>query len=167
MNHIVGIFCDWLSATPVSQFIQNVSWIIPMVQSTHIMSVAVVVGSVLMIDLKLLGYAGAGASVTDELRRYSPWLWRALTVLLATGLILTCAEPRRELLNVVFLIKMALIAVVSGAAIGFQRIVRHNAEAWGDHPADIPLARWIALGNLPIWVAIIICGRWIAYAPHG
>ena len=167
MEHAIAAFCDWLSNTPASLFIQTVSWIIPLVQSVHIMAVTIVVGSVLMVDMKLLGVVGRGAPISAATRRYLPWIWVALVVLLLTGSILTVAEPRRELINNVFRLKMALIVLACAVTGAFQIAVSRNAAAWGEAPSQQWSARLLAIGTLAIWLAIILCGRWIAYVEHG
>lgn len=167
MEHAIASFCDWLANTPVSMVIQSVSWIIPMVQSVHIMAVTIVVGSVLMVDMKLLGVVGRGQPISAATRRYLPWIWVALVVLLLTGSILTMAEPRRELINNVFRLKMALIVLVCAVTGAFQLVVSRNASAWGDTPSNQWQARLLAIGTLAVWIVIIFCGRWIAYVEHG
>jgi len=167
LTQAIGGFCDWLAATPISLVIQNVVWIIPMIQSAHIASVAIVVGSVLMIDMKLLGLAGSGSTMTAQLRRYTPWIWSALAVLFCTGLVLICAEPRRELLNAVFLSKMALIVFILLSTIAFERVVCRNASRWSDMSSSPVMAKVFAVASLGVWIAIIVCGRWIAYVEHG
>jgi uncharacterized membrane protein len=167
MDAEIAKFCDWLSNTPASLLIQSVDWIIPLVQSVHIMAVTIVVGSVLMVDMKLLGVVGRGAPISASTRRFLPWIWVALVVLLITGTILTVAEPRRELINNVFRLKMALIVLACAVTGGFQLAVSRNAQAWGDAPSKRWSARLLAIGTLAIWLGIIMCGRWIAYVEHG
>jgi hypothetical protein len=167
MEHAIAAFCDWLSNTPASLLIQTVSWIIPLVQSVHIMAVTIVVGSVLMVDMKLLGVVGRGTAISASTRRYLPWIWVALVVLFITGSILTTAEPRRELINNVFRLKMALIVIACAVTGAFQLAVSRNAAAWGEAPSKQWSARLLAIGTLAIWIAIIMCGRWIAYVEHG
>lgn len=167
MIHAVAEFCDWLAATSVSQVIQKVVWFIPMVQSLHILAVSIVMGSVIMIDTKLLGWTGVGSTVSDQLRRYTPWIWGALIVLLCTGTILTTAEPRRELLNPVFITKMALIVVIVLSSLAFLGVVRRQAVAWGEAPSSQIPAKLLAITSLLGWVAVVVCGRWIAYVSNG
>ncbi len=167
MEQAIAAFCDWLSATPISLTIQSVLWIIPAVQSVHIMAVTIVIGAVLMVDMKLLGVVGRDTPISGATRRFLPWIWVALVVLLLTGSILTAAEPRRELINNVFRLKMALILVVCAVTGTFQVIVSRNAQAWGDKPSNQWSARALAIITLALWVGIIMCGRWIAYVEHG
>ncbi len=58
-------FCEWLAATPISQLIQNAFWVIPTVQTVHIVSIAIVMTSMAMLDLRLIGVAGRRQSLTD------------------------------------------------------------------------------------------------------
>ena len=166
MEQAIQRFCDWLSATPLSIFIQSVAWIIPMVQSVHIFAITVVMGSVLMMDMKLLGVVGRETTVQDMNRRFLPWVWLALPVLFLTGVILTIAEPGRELINSMFRLKMLLVLTVIAFTIAYQEVVRRNAAAWGDTPAYPWAARAIAVVSLAFWIAIAVCGRWIAYVEH-
>jgi uncharacterized membrane protein len=163
----VARFSDWLSLTPISMFIQTVEWIIPMVQSVHILAIAIVMSSVIMVDLRLLGLVGQTQSISSTARRFLPWVWWSLLVLLATGVVLITAEPRRDLLNPVFQAKMALLAaamIITGA---FQAAVARNMRAWDQAP-ERPAGAWItATASLLLWAAIVGCGRWIAYVEHG
>src|SRR6266403_2733883 len=81
-------FIHWLGATPVSQLIQRVFWIIPTVQAVHILAISVVLASMAMFDLRLLGLAGRRNSIASLSRRFMPWLWSALIVLAVSGSIL-------------------------------------------------------------------------------
>jgi hypothetical protein len=167
MDHLIARFCDWLAATQPSLLIQTVAWIIPLVQSVHIMAITVVVGSVLMVNMKLLGVNGRGAAVSAVTTRFLPWVWVALVVLLTTGVILITAEPRRDLLNNVFRLKMLLLVIVGAATWWFQTSVAQNPATWGERPDHPWRARLIGVATLAVWVGVIICGRWIAYVDHG
>lgn len=90
-------FCDWLERTPLSQAIQGAGWIVPTVQTIHILAIAAVLSSALMIALR-----------GDT--RLRPVIWWTLPVLLATGITMIIGEPVRSLENPVFQLKMALLA---------------------------------------------------------
>ena len=163
----VAKFCDWLSLTPVSQTIQNVEWIIPMVQSVHIVAIAIVMSSMIMVDLRLMGLVGQSQPVSGMARRFIPWVWWSLLALLLTGAVLITAEPRRDLLNPVFQAKMALLLVAILVTAFFQETVRRNMAFWDLSPGRRASAWLTAIASLTVWVAIVGCGRWIAYVEHG
>jgi hydrogenase-4 membrane subunit HyfE len=153
-------FCGWLEQTPLSQVIQATNWVVPAVQSVHILAIAVVASSALMIDLRLLRLAGADQPMGDILARFLPFLWWSLLALLATGTIMIIGEPARSLLNPAFQLKMTLLIaalVVTGL---FQILARRNAS-FGDRPRAAAVA--IAVVSILLWSAIVFAGRWIAY----
>ncbi len=163
----VARFCDWLSQTPISMTFQSVAWIIPMVQSVHILAIAIVMSSVIMVDLRLMGVMGHTQSISGLTRRFVPWVWWSLLVLLVSGAILITAEPRRDLLNPVFQAKMALLAIAVAVTAMFQATVARNMEIWDLSPQNRTGAWVTAVVSLLVWTAIIGCGRWIAYVEHG
>jgi hypothetical protein len=163
----VGRFCDWLSLTPISTVFQTVEWIIPATQSVHILAIAIVMSSVVMVDLRLLGVAGKSQSISALTQRFIPWVWWSLAILLFSGAILIVAEPRRDLLNPVFQIKMALLAAAILVTAVFQEVVRRNMGFWDQSAGRRTGALATALVSLSVWIAIVGCGRWIAYIEHG
>ena len=167
MEQALKAFCQMLSDTPLSLMIQSVGWIIPMMQSAHIIAITLVMGSVLMTDMKLLGVVGHGVTVRQMNRRFLPWIWGALVALLLTGTVLTIAEPARELINNVFRLKMLLILVIATATGVFHKFVEARADDWDNDARSRWPARAFALLSIAAWVSIVICGRWIAYAEHG
>ena len=78
-------FTDWLSRTPPSQLIQNVTWIVPLVQVVHITIVSVIMGAAVLLDFRLLNLAGRAQPLSVLANRLLPWLWWAVPILLASG----------------------------------------------------------------------------------
>jgi hypothetical protein len=161
--HALDAFCSWLSATPASQAIQSSSWVIPAVQTAHIVAVASVVSSMLMVDLRLLGVRASEQSLAGIVRRFLPFVWWPLAVLMLTGAVLIVAEPSRALQNPVFLLKMTLLLLAAILAVICQWPRRADAGYWEQSPARRTTARLLALASLPLWVGIVFAGRWIAY----
>ena len=154
---------DWLAATEASIAVSGTTWAVPTVQSIHILAIAVVLSSVAMLDLRLAGLIGREQPVRSMALRFYPWIWTALGVLLATGLVMIVAEPERELRNWIFWTKMGLIVAAILATLPVRR--------WLDEcrfrdlpPARRTAVRAFALVSLIFWVLVIVCGRWIAYA---
>jgi len=161
---VLSQFCAWLSATALSQHIQDAFWVIPTVQVVHIVSIAIVMTSMAMLDLRLVGVAGRRQSLPDMAARFLPWVWVALVVLLCSGSILIIGEPGRDLLNTVFWVKMSLLATAIVLTFTFQQMLRRSKTFW-----DRNRAAAVLLGSvsLVVWVGIVAAGRWIAYVEHG
>ena len=153
-------FAEWLSTTFLSVFIQNHnSWAIPTIQSIHIVGIAIVLGSVFMIDLRLLGWAGMDQTLRQTTNRFGPWLMGALWLMLATGILMVIGEPVRELMTFSFWLKMFLVAVGTVIAAVFQKRVRKHE---GD-PVTSGALKSLAVLAFLIWACIIVLGRLIAY----
>jgi uncharacterized membrane protein SirB2 len=148
----------------LSQHIQDALWVIPTVQTVHIVSIAIVMTSMAMLDLRLVGLAGRRQSLTDMGARFLPWVWVALLILLCSGSILIIGEPRRDLRNQVFWLKMSLLAVALILTWTFQYMLRHRKGFWESHRLAATLLGSV---SLVVWVGIIAAGRWIAYVEHG
>ena len=157
-------FCDWLGATTLSGLIANNFWVIPTVQTVHIVSIAIVVTSMAMLDFRLLGIAGRAQSVAAVGQRFLPWTWIALVVLLCSGALLIIGEPGRELESPVFWVKMELLAGAVVLTLVVQAVIRRRAGFWENHRA---VAGITAALSLLLWVGIVAAGRWIAYVEHG
>jgi uncharacterized membrane protein len=158
-------FINWLGATPVSLLIQKVFWIIPTVQTVHILAISVVLSSMAMFDLRLLGLAGMRSSIRSFSRRFMPWLWGALIVLAVSGSILIIAEPKRALGNVVFLLKMCMLATAIIVTLGFQTVLKRDLASGSADlaPSHFTVAKIAGLLSLALWVGIAVAGRLIAY----
>ncbi len=157
---MVQAFCDWLSNTPVSLKIQTVLWIIPAVQTIHILSVSIVMASMAMLDLRLMGIAGKRQPISRMVTRFVPWVWRVLLILATTGAILIIGEPGRELLNWAFRTKMAMVATVSLITLLVQQMNKRDATFWENRRFA---AAAVGVVSLLLWVGIVTAGRWIAY----
>lgn len=149
-------FCDWLSRTRLSVAIGSIEWVVPAVQTLHILLIAVVASSALLLDLRLLGIGRQQHSLAEAAGRFLPALWLALPGLALTGLVLIVAEPARELTNLAFGAKMGLLMAVIALTWWFQRGLRGRQGGEGR-------ARLVGIASLILWLAIIAAGRGIAY----
>jgi hypothetical protein len=122
-----------------------------------------VLGSVLMIDLRILGLAGMDQTMRQTTGRFGPWLTGSLWLLLATGLLMVIGEPVRELVTVSFWLKMFLVAVGAVIAVIFQRAIRKHEQKWGEELVHRGSIKALAIGTFLIWAGIIVLGRLIAY----
>jgi hypothetical protein len=160
-------FCVWLEATPLSLLLQTTTWVIPTVQTIHIVSISVVISSALVVHLHTLGLAMRSQSSAQLARRFLPWIWTALGVLLLTGTILVIGEPGRSLPNFVFQLKMVLVLVAVALTMCYQQPLRRDPIFWAATRTRRVSANTIAVVSLCVWVGIVFAGRWIAYAIDG
>ena len=153
----------WLYATPVSSAIRDLLWVVPTVQSIHIITLAALFGCAVISDLRLAGVLATDQPLSGVIRRYYPWMRNALIVLLATGLIMAIGEPDRVLVNSVFWIKMGLVITAFLLAWGIRRPYLRPAEL-AQGTGEVPPVKALAWLSIGLWCVVIFCGRWIAYA---
>ena len=156
-------FAEWLSQTSLSLAIQSHEWVIPTIQSIHIIAIGVALSSVFMIDLRILGWAGRDQTVAQTTARFGPWLTWALCVLLATGAAMIVGEPARELLALSFWLKMGLVAIGTVVALVFQRSIRRHESHWETALVHQQGIKALAVVTLLIWACVVVLGRLIAY----
>ena len=157
-------FALWLASTAPSVFIQeHNAWAIPAIQSVHIVGIALIMGSVLMIDLRILGLAWTDRTLQQTSRRFGPWLTGSLWLLLVTGLLMVVGEPVRELVSFSFWLKMALVALGAVVAVSFQRALRRHDQQWEPTGAQSSSLKLMAVATFFVWIGVIFLGRLIAY----
>ena len=160
-------FAEWLRDTAFSVTIQSVTWIIPLLQSIHIVMIGIVFISSLMITLRVLGRVRTDQSFPEVWHRFAPWMWTALVVMALTGAILTAGEPVREFSALSFWLKMALIVIGIVTTVVFGRTLGAGIPAAPG--ASAPAAEFsmaskaVAVATIVVWLAIIFLGRAIAY----
>ena len=116
-------FSKWLAATSLSHTIQTVTWIIPTLQTIHILCVAIAFSSAVLVDLRIFRVFERNEPLREVTRRFLPPIWPVLLILLVTGSLLIIGEPRRSLVNTTFYLKMALLLVAILLTATLQRMV--------------------------------------------
>ncbi|HTE15636.1 MAG TPA: DUF6644 family protein [Burkholderiales bacterium] len=152
--------CWWIDATPFSQAIQDASWITPAAQTVHILAIAALMASMLMINLRLTGLLGCDQPLAQVSARFSPAIWWALPVLLVSGAILVTGEPARVLKSNLFQIKMLLLISAILVTMLSTEPLKEDPTYWDDRTG---IGLLVALLSVSLWVGIIFAGRWIAY----
>ena len=160
-------FCKWLAATPLSNTIQTNGWIIPALQTIHILGVAVAFSSAILVDLRIWRLLNCDIPLADVVRRFLPPIWPVLLILLLTGSLLIVGEPRRTLLNAVFYVKIALLALALMLTSVLEWSLLLVPEFWEKDRWQRMVGRFAAALSIVVWCGIIFAGRWIAYTQVG
>lgn len=137
-------------------------WLYPAVETVHIIGLAILVGSIVVLDLRLLGF-----SRTLPVRKLAahtlPWTVGSFLLIVPSGLMMFSAHATDFISSPLFIIKMGLVmAGVLNAAI-FHTTVFRGAAAWDVDVMPPAAARATAALSLLIWLTVIACGRLLAY----
>lgn len=152
-------FCYYLEHTHLNAVIQEYFWIVPALQSIHILAVAAILIASLQINIRILGYHSQSESIATLLARYQSLIWVALPILLVTGSIMIVGEPARSLTNWAFQLKMVLLIAVVFITAHFQKKWQPSKP---NREANIS-SRMLAILSMAFLVGIVAAGRWIAY----
>jgi hypothetical protein len=136
----------------LSEFIKQ-SWLFPVIQSIHIIGLTMLVGTIALVDLRLLGVGLRRQSIGDLTGNLAPWTFAGLLTVLITGPLLFGADLNRYLNNPAFLVKMALLAGALATHFALHR------SALQISPAKQKL---VAVLSLILWSSVVLAGRAIA-----
>jgi hypothetical protein len=156
-------FFKWLEKTPFAEFVQQSPWGYPAMLTLHLVAVAVVMGMITVVDLRLLGLASTKSAVSEVCREALPWTWGAFAVSAVTGVILFMAQPVKYFDNYAFRLKFLLLVIAGLNMLVFEFVTYRSVEKW-DRDVPVPLAVKVAGAiSLAAWIAIVAYGRWTAY----
>jgi hypothetical protein len=137
-------------------------WLYPSVEILHILGFVTLVGSIAVLDLRLLGLSRQ-IPVRGLARHVLPWALGALIVIVPTGLMMFLAHATDFVTNRAFLVKLSLIFAAGINAAAFHVGAYRSVDRWDSGTATPALAKFHALLSLFIWTGVIACGRLLAY----
>ena len=154
---------NWLEATRLAEFIRESEWAFPAAESVHVIALALVIGTISIVDLRLLGLASTNRIYSELSKQVLPWTWGAFALAATSGTFMFISQPQTYLGNLAFRIKFALMFVAGVNMLVFQLITGRDASKW-DRDAAAPLAGRIAATlSLVFWIAIVFFGRRIGF----
>ncbi|MBW8863058.1 MAG: hypothetical protein JF601_11945 [Acidobacteria bacterium] len=153
-------FCQWVSTTAVGQAINMSSWAFAVIESVHLLALAVIGGAVLMLDLRLLGLGLRDQPIARIARDAQPWLTGSLIVMLFTGVLLFSSEPIKCYNSTPFRVKMSSLVL----AMIFAFTVRRKVALAGDGQVPVVWLKIVAIVSLVLWLGVGASGRWIGFS---
>jgi hypothetical protein len=156
-------FCQWLEKTPWSIALHESLWVYPIVESIHVLTLCLFLGTAVMLDLRLLGVTMRHVPFSEAAARLLPWTAAGFALMVVSGSLLFYAIPVRTYLNIFFRIKVAMLILAGLNAWVFHRTVYRRVATWDLEPVT-PVGARVAGGlSLALWAGIVVAGRMIAY----
>jgi hypothetical protein len=152
----------WIDGTALSQAMCGSLWMYPIVEIVHIVGFVMLVGAVVMFDLRVLGLSKA-LPVAALGRHLLRWSIAALLLVVPAGLMMFSAHPQDFIENRVFLLKLGLIMAAGINAAMFHAGAFRSVQDWNTHAEAPASAKLHAALSIAIWIAVICCGRLLAY----
>lgn len=152
----------WIERSALATAMRQELWLYPSVEIVHIWGFVLLVGSIAMLDLRLLGLSRQ-VPVRQLARHLLPWTLGALLLIVPTGLLMFMAHADDFISNRAFVTKLALIAAAGINAVCFHLGPYRSVQGWDSGVATPPAAKLHAALSLMIWMGVIACGRLLAY----
>ena len=159
LKDIIGFFED----NGLADAIRENDLLFPLIESVHVLAICLVVGSIMAVDLRLLGLAWVKRPVSAVTRGILPLTWAAFLVAAASGFLMFISNATKYLGNGFFVAKLVLIAAAGVNMLVFHFVSSRDQPRWDDQ-ARLPLSARLAGGiSMLIWIAVVACGRWIGF----
>lgn len=153
-----------LQGTPIATAIREEGRLFPLIECVHVLAITFVVGTVAMVDLRLLGVASRTRAVSRLTREILPWTWGGFVVAAVTGTLMFSSAAVKYFDNIPFRLKFAVMVLAGINMVVFHAATHRSVGQWDEH-ASPPLGAKVA-GALSIlcWLGVIAAGRWIGFS---
>ena len=151
-------FLTWLGETPLSLSIAESEWLFPTIEVVHVFAIAMVFGTIAIIDLRLLGLASANRRYTEMARELLPWTWGAWGVAAVFGTLLIASRPVAYFENADFRLKFLCMGLAAVNMLVFQFVTSRDIAQWDKGGAS--LSGRVAGGlSLVLWIGVVYFAR--------
>ncbi|SDD84232.1 hypothetical protein SAMN04487996_102321 [Dyadobacter soli] len=153
---------EWLEKSSWAVGIRQSLWLYPALEIVHILGIVLLVGAAFLFDLRLLGFSRA-MPVTLLSKHLLPWSQRGLILIIPSGILLFITNAQALGIDPVFWTKVALIVVAAVNVFVFHRFIYAPFKRDGVNAELSPAARVCGVVSIVVWVAVVACGRLLAY----
>lgn len=156
-------FVQWLNETPASVFLRENDWSFAIIETVHILGLGLSVGTILWVDLRLVGLAMRSQRTSEVVSHIEPWAMRGFLVMFVSGALLLFAEPLKCYTRLTFRLKVLMLILAGLNFLYFDTRIRGKLSEY-DEAMVLPWrAKMVGYLSMALWLGIIFCGRWVAY----
>jgi hypothetical protein len=153
---------DWLRESWLGALVRDIPWLFPTFESLHFAGMALLIGVIGIIDLRVLGFA-KGLPL-GPLHRYLPLAFLGFGINALTGLAMFASDPYSYWEVPSFRFKMLLVVLAGLNAVWFWVAILRHVDGWGSGADTTRMAKVISGASLVFWIGVIVAGRFIAFA---
>jgi putative copper export protein len=154
---------DFLAGTPFAKAISQGAMAFPMLECVHVVAIATVVGTIAIVDLRLLGYRSHRRGVRQLVRDLLPYTWASFVIALLAGSLLFLSNAPKYAHNTQFQLKMLLILAAAVNMAVFHLTVYRRIQEWDERSPAPVAARLAGATSLGLWLAVVFLGRWVGF----
>jgi hypothetical protein len=159
----ITAFLEWLQALPLAVFIHKTPWAFTTIEVIHVFAVSLVLGTIMIVDLRLLGLASTKRPFAELSRQVLPFTWAAFVVAVIAGLLLFISRATEYFVNTAFWIKMSLIVLAGINMMIFEFITVRGVQKWNLNRTPPPPARLAGGISIACWILVVVLGRTISF----
>jgi uncharacterized protein DUF6644 len=160
---LIQHFCQFLYDSNFGTALRESDNAFSIVESVHVLSITLLIGTIVVLDLRMLGLVLREISVTKIARNVFPLAWSGFAISFVSGFLLFWAEAAKMYLNPAFRCKVLFLALVGLNPLIFHTTVYRRVHEWEQLHLSPWRARTAALISITLWGSIVIAGRAIAY----
>jgi hypothetical protein len=154
---------QYLYDTPLAIALREGASLFPWVESIHVLAITLVVGTIAIVDLRLIGFSAHRKSADRLIRDMLPYTWVAFAVAVVTGTLMFISNAPSYWANTEFRVKLCLI-VLAGLNMAFFHLTSYRKIGhWDENSPPPGLVRAAGLTSLTLWVLAVFFGRWIGF----
>ncbi|MBM3769973.1 MAG: hypothetical protein FJW27_01540 [Acidimicrobiia bacterium] len=165
MDESVGVLDGlwmWLEALPLSARIGESAWF-PFLESIHVVASTFLFGSILMLDLRLLGRASVSHRISRIVAEIVPWTLAAALLAVLTGFPLFSTRATHYAHNIAFQIKIVLLLLAATNMLWYHLRTARTIASWDTAPKPISAARFAGMCSVFMWIGVMLSGRWVGH----
>jgi hypothetical protein len=152
----------WLQDLWLPMQIRESEWMFPTIETVHVLALVLVVGSIITVDLRLLGLANRDRPFSQMAREMLPWTWSAFVVAAIAGALMFTSKALIYFGNIPFRIKMVCLLLAGANMLLFHWLGSRHLASW-DASTPPPRARIAGAVSILLWTTIVAAGRWIGF----
>jgi len=139
------------------------TWMFPTIETIHVFALVTVIGTIALVDLRLVGVKGHALRVSQLAKDTLPWTWGAFVLAAITGTLLFVSKATSYTINPWFLGKMVLLAMAGLNMVYFHLTTWRAVDHWELDPSFPPAAKLAGWLSLVFWLGVVFCGRAIGF----
>ena len=158
----LAAFAQWVHDTALSDWLRHSLKAMPIIEAIHVMAAATVFGTILVVDLRLLGWPGVQRSFSKLHHELVHWTWFAFAAAVGTGVLLFVVNSVTYYGNTAFRLKMLALLFAGVNMFIFERVTSRTVAVWDKGPTPSS-AKMAGALSLTIWLSVLFIARWIGF----
>jgi hypothetical protein len=142
--------------------IRESDWLFPTIETVHVFAVVLVVGTIMTVDLRLLGVANKERPYSQVAAEMLPWTWTAFAIAALAGMLMFSSKALTYYGNIPFRLKMICLLLAAINMAMFHWLGTRRLEAW-DRGRPPRAAKFAGGASLLLWITIVAAGRWVGF----